>query len=116
MTLLRVRRRSDAGRRWPVSRGIPILRPRRRATGSLRQALTWSPDGRFLLFARGDSSLWRVPAVGGAAERVGLDMRVKTPALHPDGKRLVFVGLPALLPDGRQQRASVSTLENFLPR
>ena len=85
-------------------------------TGSLRQALTWSPDGQFLLFARGDSSLWKVPASGGAAERVGLDMRVKTPALHPDGKRLAFVGLPALLPDGRQPRASVSTLENFLPR
>ena len=85
-------------------------------TGALRQALTWTPDGRFLLFARGDSSLWRVPASGGRAERVELDMRVKTPALHPDGKRLAFVGLPALLSDGRPPRASVSALENFLPR
>ena len=85
-------------------------------TGSLRQALSWSPDGRFLLFARGDSSLWRVPALGGQAERVGLDVRVKTPALHPDGKRLVFVGLPTLGQNGQPRRPNVMALENVLPK
>ena len=85
-------------------------------TGSLRQALSWTPDGRFLLWARGDSSLWKVPALGGYAEKVGLNMRVKTPALHPDGRRLAFVGLPAPGSDGQIPRPSVMTLENFLPK
>jgi hypothetical protein len=40
-------------------------------TGSLRQALSWTPDGRFLLWARGDSSLWRVPALGGGGRESG---------------------------------------------
>jgi Tol biopolymer transport system component len=35
---------------------------------------TWSPDGRFIYFARGvpakDMDLWRVPSTGGAAERL----------------------------------------------
>jgi Tol biopolymer transport system component len=84
-------------------------------TGALRQALSWTPDGRFLLWARGDASLWKVPALGGEAERVGLDLRVKTPELHPDGRRLVFTGLPALRAGAEMQRPRVMTLENFLP-
>jgi hypothetical protein len=85
-------------------------------TGSLRQALSWTPDGRFLLWARGDSSLWKVPALGGDAEKVGLDMRVKTPELHPDGRRLVFAGLPALRAGDEMHGRRVMTLENFLPK
>jgi hypothetical protein len=67
------------------------------------------------LWARGDASLWKVPALGGEAERVGLDLRVKTPELHPDGRRLVFTGLPALRAGAEMQRPRVMTLENFLP-
>jgi hypothetical protein len=62
------------------------------ATGALRQGLSWTPDQRSLLFVRGDASLWMVPALGGEAVNVGAE-RVKSPALHPDGKRLVFSGL-----------------------
>ena len=85
------------------------------STGSLRQALSWTPDGRSLLFARGDSSLWTVPATGGEARRVALDLRVKSPELHPDGRRLVFVGLPPLRPGAEIQTSRVMTLENLLP-
>jgi Tol biopolymer transport system component len=60
-------------------------------TGALRQGLSWTPDQRSLLFVRGDASLWTVPALGGEAVKVGTE-RVKSPGLHPDGKRLVFSG------------------------
>jgi Tol biopolymer transport system component len=86
------------------------------ATGSLRQALSWTPDGRFLLFSRGDSSLWKVPALGGEAQKVAVDARVKTPELHPDGTRLVFVGLPALAPGTEMRRSRVMALDHVLPK
>jgi Tol biopolymer transport system component len=82
-------------------------------TGAMRQGLAWSPDQRNLVFVRGDASLWKVPAAGGEAEKVGLE-RVKSPAFSPDGRRLVFVSPD---PPGARIPASrrVMLLENFLP-
>jgi Tol biopolymer transport system component len=79
------------------------------ATGALRQALAWTPDQRFLLFVRADGALWKAPALGGKAEKVGISMRgVKSPTVHPDGKRIVFSGV------GEFTR-KFWVLENFLP-
>ena len=61
------------------------------STGSLRNALAWTPDQRFLLFVQGDGALWKAPALGGEAEKVGISMGgIKSPAVRPDGKQIVF--------------------------
>jgi Tol biopolymer transport system component len=75
--------------------------------GQLRQALSWTRDGRFLLFARGDGLLWKAPVAGGPAEKV-LDYEyVQSPSLHPDGKRLLFtsVGSPGAFSNARNSRS-----------
>lgn len=85
-----------------------IFRPQTRefGTGALRQALAWTSDQRFLLFVRGDS-LWKVPALGGQAEKVG--PQAGGIAVHPDGKRIVFHSL------GERGTSKVWALENFVP-
>lgn len=51
-----------------------------------------------------------MPALGGEAEKVGISMpaRIKSPAVHPDGKRIVFGTVEA-------DNSEVWALENFLP-
>lgn len=66
------------------------------------ETLTWTPDGRYVLFgqnARGETvtQLWRVPAEGGEAERLGLEIEAANNypvivSVHPDGRRLAFNG------------------------
>ena len=56
--------------------------------------LTWSPDGRFLYFARGvptnDMDIWRIRPEGGAAERItNQHSRVAYPSFL-DGRTLVY--------------------------
>jgi Tol biopolymer transport system component len=62
--------------------------------------VSWSPDGRFILFitpraeeAQHDG-LWRIAATGGEPEQLLIsDMRLQgagPPKLHPDGRRLAF--------------------------
>ncbi|HEY2067215.1 MAG TPA: protein kinase [Gemmatimonadaceae bacterium] len=56
--------------------------------------LAWSPDGRFLYFAKGlppdAMDVWRIPSNGGAAERITRhDSRVAYPALLDD-RTLVY--------------------------
>jgi Tol biopolymer transport system component len=56
-------------------------------------ALGWTPDQRFLLFARRDGQFWRVPVGGGEAEPIAgssVKQRNKSPSISPDGKTLVF--------------------------
>ncbi len=61
--------------------------------------VSWSPDGRFILFVtpadeEEDDGLWRIAASGGEPEQVLIsDMRLHgagPPKLHPDGRRLAF--------------------------
>ena len=79
--------------------------------------LEWTPDGRYLLFVRGEkqmntlwSTLWRIPVEGGEAEDLGLTMkaRIKSPFVHPDGKTMYFTAVDT---DDNE----VWALENFLP-
>jgi Tol biopolymer transport system component len=84
--------------------------------GARYNTLTWSADGRFLLFVRANGSrdrphvLYRVPAAGGAVEHVGLAMsaRIKSPSVHPDGRSIVFGTADV-------DNGEIWALENFLP-
>ncbi len=85
--------------------------------GSRYNSLAWTSDQRYLLFARGGTGdnlpnvLWRVPLSGDPPEQMGLSMmgRIKSPQVHPDGRRLFFT----LLENGPDE---VWALENFLPK
>jgi len=79
-------------------------------------AIAWMRDSRGVLFARPGRSaegtpvleLWRVPAEGGEAQKLGLAMEgLGDLRVHPDGRRIVFgAGRP---------HAEVWVMENFLP-
>jgi Tol biopolymer transport system component len=78
-------------------------------------SLEWTPDGKYLLFgkagenANAPGSLWRVPAVGGPPEPVGLSQpgSIRGPQVHPDGKRLFYTG--------SEPSREIWALENFIP-
>ena len=111
----------------PVSGGEPRIVHRVPFGGGpdIANTLEWSPDQKYLFFVLGNtdpslhsfegppyqSTIWRIPSAGGAAERVGITMNgnVKSPFLHPDGKRLFFTVEGA-------DPSEVWTLENFLPK
>ena len=61
--------------------------------------LTWTPDGRELLFVKGfgfdlkPTQLWRISADGGEPQRLGIEMvGLRDIDLHPDGRRIAFTG------------------------
>jgi len=76
--------------------------------------LTWSLDGRYVLFAeRPDAKsmyeLWRVPAQGGQTEKLGLAADgLHAPRVHPDGTRITYSS-------GNFHGSEIWVLENFLP-
>ena len=85
--------------------------------GSRYNTLAWSPDQRYLVFAiededysGGPQSLWRAPVAGGPAEKMGITMaaRIKSPSIHPDGRRIVFGTMHA-------DSGEIWAMENFLP-
>jgi len=77
--------------------------------------ITWTPDGRYLLFGRkiddeAKLDLWRIPAQGGEPQKTGVtfdgwnvDVR-----MHPDGRRIAFASK-------QMDKNEVWTMENFLP-
>ncbi|MBI2185700.1 MAG: PD40 domain-containing protein [Acidobacteria bacterium] len=90
-----------------------VFRPvdRELGTGWHRQALAWTRDQRFLLWVRGDKSLWKVPTAGGRPEKVGIPMEnIKNLAVHPDGRQFVFDAAT------EEPTEEIWALENFLSR
>jgi Tol biopolymer transport system component len=74
--------------------------------------LGWTPDQKHLLFVLGEGgnfSIWKIPAAGGTAEKIGIttDLRLRAPFLLPDGKSLFFTGA--------RVHTDLWSLENFLP-
>jgi Tol biopolymer transport system component len=75
----------------------------------------WTPDGRWVIFAKGargkptrDVQLWRIPAEGGEPTRLDVTIdNLWRLRLHPDGRRIAF--------DTSGGKAEVWVLENFLP-
>lgn len=92
--------------RWP--------KPEVTSPGS---GLTWTLDGRYLLFTRpkqdpkqGEqiNELWRVSAEGGEPERLGLAMeQLSFLRFHPDGRQILF--------RSGTFSSEIWVLENFLP-
>ncbi|MDQ5856917.1 MAG: protein kinase, partial [Acidobacteriota bacterium] len=77
---------------------------------------TWSPDGRFVYFARGlprrDMDIWRVPSAGGTAERLtNHRSRVAYPALL-DEDTLIY---SAARPDGSGSGLYAMDVERRIP-
>ncbi len=76
-------------------------------------SITWTPDSHYIVFAKTQVSLqktglWRIPAEGGAPEKLELAMdSVSGLRFHPDGQRIAFTaGL---------NKSEVWVMENFLP-
>jgi len=96
----------------PVTGGPPrqVFRDAIWLNGSRYNTLAWTPDGRSLMFVRDDGRLWRIPATGGEPQEMGItiDGRLKSPAVHPGGKQIVFSA-------GQADDNEVWALENFLP-
>jgi hypothetical protein len=85
----------------PVPRGLRIL-----AEGTIEGAISWSPDGSRIAYARlhrgahGSlvNDLYVVDVASGRKRRLTTDRRATSPTWAPDGRRLAFVG--AATPDG----------------
>ncbi|MFC1712361.1 sigma factor-like helix-turn-helix DNA-binding protein, partial [Candidatus Poribacteria bacterium] len=78
--------------------------------------LTWTPDGRHLLFLgnskNGLCELWRISVEGGESQNLGLMIKWHLGvhlSFHPDGRRVAFTG------PGSGPGDEVWAMENFLP-
>ena len=97
----------------PVPSGLRIL-----AEGSIEGAVSWSPDGRQIAYARlhrgrhGSlvSDLYLVDVATGRKRRITTDRRATSPAFSPDGRRLAFVGA-ADTDGGGSETANVFVLD-----
>lgn len=59
---------------------------------SLSGGLEWSIDGRHLIFVRFGGDLMVMPAEGGEPRRIFGPIKGRGIRLHPDGRRILFVG------------------------
>lgn len=102
----------------PAEGGKPRELFRFELVGDANILMTWTTDGKYILFSKplgpeGDKEdwdLWRVPAAGGEAQRLGVGMNCEDPSAHPDGQQIAFSSR------GRTALDEVWVMENFLPR
>lgn len=74
--------------------------------GAFYKVLSWSADGRFLFFSKGE--LWRVAVESGESEKLGIAMKgLLEMRVHPDGRRIAF--------SGSALGAELWAMERFLP-
>ena len=80
------------------------------------RSVTWTMNGKYVLFTKlreGGKDiydLWRVPAAGGAPEKLDLGMRrLMHVKVHPDGRRIAFTA------SQKKEKAEIWVMENFLP-
>jgi Tol biopolymer transport system component len=78
------------------------------------QSFEWMPDGRHVLFIlkenpnEGPTSLWRIPAEGGTAEKtLHSRKRLSGLSVHPDGHQVSFTDV--------KLSSEIWVMENFLP-
>jgi Tol biopolymer transport system component len=98
----------------PVSGGQPTELCRfQERKGGLRtpRQLVWTPDGKYVLFAKSEekgSTVWRVSCDGGEPERIWVSRdRVTDLSVNSNGKEIAFSTF--------LQETPVWVLENFLP-
>jgi len=96
--------RSPVDESWTAVRLVPttggevreLYRFQVQSEPALFGQLSWTPDGRNVLFVRstgkdGMPELWRMPVAGGDPQRTGLSMQgMRVVAPHPDGRRIAF--------------------------
>jgi len=104
----------------PAEGGKPRELFRFELVGDANILMTWTADGKYILFSKpvGEGpdgykqewDLWRVPAAGGEAQRLGVGVDCEDPSAHPDGQQIAFSSSHK-----RTLSDEVWILENFLP-
>ncbi len=111
--------RSTALMVMPAGGGEPreLLRMQEPEHIALFGGITWTPDGREVIFGKGrklgevdTTELWRISAQGGEAQRLGLAIDgLRHLGFHPDGRQIAFSA-------GSPFGSEVWVMENFLPK
>jgi Tol biopolymer transport system component len=81
------------------------------------RTLTWSRDGRFLLYGKRQNpksdvvDVWRIPVEGGDSQKIELSMsHLMHLRFHPDGRHIAFTA--SVQPEKRE----LWVMKNFLPK
>ncbi|MCH7604315.1 MAG: PD40 domain-containing protein [Planctomycetes bacterium] len=73
-----------------------------------RRFVTWTPDGKHLLFSKRSREIWRVNVETGQQQQIGSEIPgLFRATMHPDGKRIAFTTF--------EQSSELWVMENFLP-
>jgi Tol biopolymer transport system component len=101
----------------PTTGGEPKVLFRFEHVGGHPTALTWTADGKNILFSLSlkkkglQKSIWRIPAAGGEPQNLGFRMAFyDNLSAHPDGSRIAFSSYGA-----SWKNPEIWVMENFLP-
>ena len=94
----------------PISGGEPIELCKSEGLRGPRRVVTWTPDGKYLLFSeklKQGSVMWRISPDGGEPEKLWQsDKEISSLSIHPDGQQIVFSTF--------EQVIEIWIMENFL--